>query len=878
MARSRPPVPIAEPAPGPAARQPPPAAEATLPITGMTCASCAQRVARALNRMPGVAAAHVNFATQRATVTYDPARAAIGPMIHRIREAGYDARLATARLQVTGTEQVTAPGEVERAVTGLPGVAAARFRMSDGLLEVDYLPGNATPADFERQLRGRGWRAVSASAAGDAAADQERQQELLRARRRFVAALVLAILTMLLSILAMPPGGGMDLLARLLAPARAAIASWLPALATLPPAGLRWILLGLTLPVVLWAGRDFYIRAAKAFRHHTADMNTLIAAGTGAAFIFSLLVTVSPDLFARRGLAPNVYYDAVTWIIALTLLGNLLETRARGQTTAAIRHLLGLRPKFAHAVAFGAGGQEIVRDRPVEELAPGDLVRVLPGERLPADGRVRAGRGAVDESMLTGEPLPVAKEPGAEVTGGTMNGSGSLLLELTRTGQDTALAQIVRLVEAAQGSRAPIQRLADRVAGIFVPVVLTIAIATFVLWFDLGPAPAVLWGLLTAVAVLVIACPCAMGLAVPTAVMVGTGKGAELGILIRGGEGLERAQAISTILLDKTGTITAGRPEIHAIFPSPGQDAAALLSLAASIERHSEHPLAAAVIRAAELRHAPIWPAENVAAVPGAGAAGSVSTPAGVRRAAVGNRRYLTGLGLPAQTLDRAAAALPDPNATLIYVAAEGQLAGVLAATDPVKPTSPAAIAALRRAGLRVAMITGDSEAPARAVARQAGLEEVHAAVLPGGKADVVKSLQAQGHVVAMVGDGLNDAPALAQADVGIAIGAGADIAIEASDITLVGGDLSAVLTAIALSRRTMRLIRQNLFWAFIYNAVGIPLAAGLFYPLFGVLLSPVFASAAMALSSVSVVSNSLRLRRFRPPFRPASAGWKTAA
>jgi Cu+-exporting ATPase len=868
--------PAMNPTPSTPAKIAPPetAGGATLPITGMTCASCAQRVQRALSRTPGVRQATVNFATERATVVYDSAPAALDRIVHAVRQAGYDARITTAHLQIGGAEMVADPGEVERVVRGLPGVLAARYRLGDGALDIDVLPGNATVADFTRALESRGWRVANRAEDGEAAAAAAHAAAIRSLRRRMIAAMILAVVTMLVSMLVLPASaaGSLDLLSRLMAPAHHAVAAALPWLAALPAGALRWLLLALTLPVVLWAGRDFYVRAYKAFRHHAADMNTLIAVGTGGALLFSLLATVTPGLFTRHGMPADVYYDAVNWIIALILLGNLLESRARGQTSAAIRHLLALRPKLAHGVVMGVNGEETVADRPVEDLAPGDLVRVLPGERLPADGRVRAGHSAVDESMLTGEPLPVEKQPGAEVTGGTVNGHGSLLLELTRTGQDTALAQIVRLVEAAQGSRPPIQRLSDRVAGIFVPVVLSVAIATFVLWFDFGPAPALLWAMFTAVAVLVIACPCAMGLAVPTAVMVGTGKGAEHGILIRGGEALERARSLTAVLLDKTGTITQGRPAIVAVSPAPGESAATLLALAAAVERHSEHPLAAAVAQAAETAGAPAWTAQNIQAVPGRGVAGEVLTPEGPRPVWVGSAQYLQEQGISADAF--AGMALPPGGAgrTLIFAAAAGRLLGVLAAADPIKPTSPAAVAALRRAGLRVAMVTGDSEAAARAVAQAVGIEEVHAGVLPGAKAEVVQRLQREGQVVAMVGDGLNDAPALAQADIGVAIGAGADVAIEASDITLVGGDLGAVATAIALSRRTMRLIRQNLFWAFIYNVVGIPLAAGLFYPLFGVLLSPVFASAAMAFSSVSVVSNSLRLRRFRPPAPVAPA------
>ncbi|MGH9489244.1 MAG: heavy metal translocating P-type ATPase [Terriglobales bacterium] len=794
--------------------------EATVPVTGMTCASCARRVERALGRLPGVARAHVNYATEQATVAFDPSRAGLREMVREIHNAGYGAPVLTARLQLAGIEQVTGPAEVEQAVSGLAGVVAARFRFADGTLEVDALPGAGGTAEIERQLRARGWSVRDATGGRERGGEGASAHEYRRLRLRMAVALALAMATMVLSMLVMAPAGAgtVDLLGHLLGPARATVAHWMPGLAALPAGWLRWILLALTLPVVLWAGRDFYVRAARAFSHRAADMNTLVAAGTGGAFLFSLLVTAAPGLFTRHGLTADVYFDAVNWIIALVLLGNLLEMRARGQTASAIRGLMQLRPRWAHVVQTGDQGEETVTERPVEELAPGDLVRVRPGERIPADGRVRAGQSAVDESMLTGEAMPVEKDAGAEVTGGTVNGTGVLLIALTRTGQDTALAQIVRLVEAAQSSRAPIQRLADQVTGIFVPAVLSVAIASFVLWFDFGPAPAGLWAMLTAVTVLVIACPCAMGLAVPAAVMVGTGKGAELGILIRGGEALERAGKLTTVLLDKTGTITQGRPAIVEVRAVGATPPAELLALAAAVERQSEHPLAAAVVRAAAEQNARPWTAEGVVAVAGGGAAGWVLTPAGSRQVTVGNARYVQTQGVPADALEAAAAGLQTGGRTLIFVAAGDQLLGVLAAADPVKPTSAAAIAALRRAGLRVAMVSGDSQAAAQAVARQVGIEEVCAEVLPGGKAEAVRMRQARGEKVAMVGDGLNDAPALAQADVGIAIGAGADVALEASDITLVGGDLAAVSTAIALSRQQMRRILQNLFWEFILN------------------------------------------------------------
>jgi len=589
-------------------------------------------------------------------------------------------------------------------------------------------------------------------------------------------------------------------------------------------------------------------------------MNTLIAVGTGAAFLYSIVATVAPGFFVARGVAPDVYYEAVIIIIALILTGNAFEARAKKRTSTALRALVNLRPKTARVVR---AEQEI--DVPVEQVTSGELVVVRPGETVPTDGEIVAGESAVDESMLTGESLPVAKRASDRVIGGTMNRTGAFRYRATTLGSDSVLAQIVKLMRDAQGSRAPIQRLADRISAIFVPVVISLAILTFVAWFiTANEAPAVR-AFAAAVAVLIIACPCAMGLAVPTAVMVSTGKGAELGLLIKGGEALQQAGRITTVVLDKTGTVTEGRPSVTDVAiadgaPDGATDMLSLLRLAASLEKSSEHPLADAIVRRAKDRRLALTDATEFAALSGRGARGVVD---GVQLL-IGNHALLTEQGVDASSLRGRADSLATEGKTPMFVAANGTLAGLIAVADPIKASSREAIAQMHRMGLEVVMLTGDNQRTADAIARQAGVDRVIAGVLPDGKVAEIERLKGEGKIVAMVGDGINDAPALAAADIGMAIGTGTDIAVEAADVVLMRGDLRSVVQAIQLSRRTMRTMKQNLFWAFIYNVIGIPIAAGALYPAFGLLLSPILASGAMAFSSVSVVANSLRLRSAR--------------
>ena len=775
----------------------PRSASCTIPVSGMTCAACSGRVQRTLEQAPGVNRANVNLMTGSATVEFDPAATSPERLVDTIRGTGYGAELP---------------------------------------------PPNASAEDLLGER------------------DEEREAEIRDLRRKFGVAILAAVLTMLFS---MPlaemagPESMADPLMALMLPLSHALQRAFPWMAGVSPDAWRWSLLALTVPVVGWAGRHFYTRAWAAFRHHSADMNTLIAVGTGAAFLFSLAVTLADDWFAPRGVEPHVYYEAVVWIIALILLGNLLEARAKGRTAGAIRRLIGLRPATARVLRHGT---EL--EIPLAQLRVGDEALVRPAERIPADGTVLEGTSYVDQSMLTGEPVPAVKGPGDPVVGATLNRNGALRFRVERVGADTVLSRIIRLVQQAQGTRAPIQRLADRISAVFVPVVISIAIATFVIWFVLGPEPAYLNALVAAVTVLIIACPCAMGLAVPTAVMVSTGRGAELGVLIKGGEALERSERLDTVVFDKTGTLTEGRPTVQSVVPADGAavDEPSLLRLAASVERRSEHPLGEAVVGAAEARGFELGQPAEFESLTGRGVRGLVEGA----RVAVGNLGLLRELGVDPGPLAATADRLAAEGLTPVLVSVDGAPAGAIGIADPVKPASREAVARLERLGLEPIMLTGDNRRTAEAVARAIGIRRVIAEVLPDRKLEEIRRLQQQGRKVAMVGDGLNDAPALAQADVGIAMGTGTDVAMEAGAVTLMSGNPIGVVTAVRLARRTMRVMRQNLFWAFIYNVIGIPIAAGVLYPLLGLRLTPAMAAAAMAISSVSVVTNSLRLRGFQ--------------
>ena len=616
-----------------------------------------------------------------------------------------------------------------------------------------------------------------------------------------------------------------------------------------------FVLWALATPVQFIMGAQFYRGAWVAFRHRAADMNTLIAVGTSAAYLTSAAATLFPSLFRTAGLAPDVYFDTSAVIIVLILFGRMLEARAKGRTSEAIGRLMRLQPKTARVLRDGAE-----QDVPIDEVQVGDSVIVRPGEKIPVDGTVLEGRSAVDESMITGESLPVDKGPGAAVIGATINKLGSFTFRAAKVGKDTALAQIIRLVDDAQGAKAPIHRLADRIAGYFVPVVISISIVTFVIWYDFGPPPRLTFALLNFVAVMIIACPCALGLATPTAVMVGTGKGAERGILIKSGESLETAHKVDTVVFDKTGTLTNGEPLVTDVIPAAGYGPDEVLALAGGAERMSEHPLGQAIFLRARESGVSLEAPSEFRALEGLGVEAQVAG----RKIVVGSLKLARQAGADPDSLVLRAEELALEGKTSAFVIVDGKPAGLLAVADTLKNSSAAAIGKLRNMGLDVVMLTGDGCGAAQAIARKAGIDVVIPEVLPGEKASVIRKLQSEGRKVAMVGDGINDAPALAQADLGIAIGTGTDVAMESSDITLISGDIAGVPAAIELSRRTIRTIRQNLFWAFFYNVVGIPVAAGALYPVLGVLLDPMIASAAMAFSSVSVVSNSLRLRRAR--------------
>lgn len=746
----------------------------------------------------------------------------------------------TLTLKLRGMSCASCASNIEQAIQSIPGVIDCSVNFGAEQATVKYEPERSNLEKIQQAVMDAGYSAYSLQEqemiTGENDAEKAgREAEKRKLKLKFLVGGVISVLLVIGSVPAMT---GLTV----------HVAPWLSH---------PWVQLGLATPVQFWCGQSFYQNAWKALKRHTATMDTLIVLGTSAAYFYSLFVTAFAGFFEAQRLAADTYYETAAIVITLILLGRLFENRARGETSAAIRQLIGLQARDARVIRHG---QEI--DVPIQEVMVGDVVLVRPGEKIPVDGEVIAGASTVDEAMVTGESLPVTKQSGDQVIGATINKTGSFKFQATRVGKDTVLAQIVKLVQQAQGSKAPIQRLADQVAGRFVPAVIAIAIATFVVWFDVMGNPTM--AMINTVGVLVIACPCALGLATPTSIMVGTGKGAENGILIKGADSLELAHKIQTIVLDKTGTLTQGKPTVTDFVTAYGtanSNEIKLLRLAASVERNSEHPLAEAVVKYAQSQQVNLAEVRNFEAVAGSGVQGIVSD----RFVQIGTQRWMEEQGIDTRAQQTQKSSLEAGGKTAIWIAIDGEMQGLMGIADALKPSAVAAVRALRQLGLEVIMLTGDNRQTAEAIAQQVGITHVLAEVRPEQKADHVQALQAQGQVVAMVGDGINDAPALAQADVGIAIGTGTDVAIAASDITLISGDLQGIITAIQLSRATIRNIRQNLFFAFIYNVAGIPIAAGVLFPFFGLLLNPIIAGGAMAFSSVSVVTNALRLRNFQP-------------
>ena len=732
---------------------------------------------------------------------------------------------------VSGMTCAACQARVQRAHAAEPGVIDASVNLVTRSAAVRYSPATVTPQHLIDAVRATGYDAeLPAEDESPLSADTTGEETEVREARSLAVKATVSVLA-----------GALAMLFSMLLMGNPLV---------------NYLLLALTSGILVWAGRDIYRRAWRAIRHRSADMNTLVALGTGSAFIYSLVATVAPSLFARNGIAPDVYYEAVIFIIGLVLAGRAIEARARRKTSDALRKLVTLLPPTAR-VERGSDWIE----KPLAQVVSGDTVVVRPGERIPVDGTIIDGASEVDESMLTGEPLPVAKTVGGAVVGGTLNTTGAFRYRATSVGADSVLARIVKLMREAQSSRAPIQRLADRVSAVFVPVVVSIAIVTFLAWYFLADTAALPRAIAAAVSVLIIACPCAMGLAVPTAVMVATGRGAELGLLIKGGEILQRAGDVNTVVLDKTGTVTEGVPSVGRVIAIGSMEETEALAAAASLERHSEHPVAAAIVRAAGERGVRFEPVTDFQSHTGSGVTGTI----GGRKVAVGNAQLMRELRLDVSTAaEISGPARAAPGASELFVAIDGRLAAIIVVTDAIRPTSREAVERLEKMGIDVLLLTGDRQSTAELVAKAAGIDRVVAEVLPQDKVMEVRALQEKGRVVAMVGDGINDAPALAQADVGVSMPKGTDIAIEASDIALMRSDLRGVPTAISLSRQTMVTMKQNLFWAFVYNVIGIPIAAGVLYPVTGLMLSPIIASAAMALSSVSVVTNSLRLRNVR--------------
>ncbi|TNJ48468.1 heavy metal translocating P-type ATPase [Phaeobacter sp. B1627] len=821
---------------------------ATLSLDGMSCASCVGRVEHALAALPGIRQVAVNLATETARVEVDGAvqLAEVDAALHRL---GKPARHQSVTLTIEGMSCASCVGRVEQALTAVPGVLSAQVNLANETALLELLQGVVTPTEAAAASTRAGYRARPTTATGAQDRTERTARKLREAqdlRRQLFLAAALTLPVFLLEM-----GGHMV----------PALHHWIAATLGTQTS---WLLQAvLTTAVLLGPGRLFFARGLPGLFKGAPDMNSLVAVGAGAAWAYSLVATVLPA--ALPGDLRAVYFEAAAMIVTLILMGRWLEARARGRTGAAIEALIGLKSRRARRL--GPDGQP--EDVESDALAPGDRILIRPGERIPTDGEITEGSSHVDESMLSGEPLPVEKSAGGTVTGGTVNGAGSLTVAVTRTGADTTLAQIIRMVEEAQGAKLPIQSLVDRVTLRFVPVVMGLAVLTVAVWLAVGPEPALTHALVAGVSVLIIACPCAMGLAVPTSIMVGTGRAAELGVLFRKGDALQSLTEVDVIAFDKTGTLTEGKPKLVALQPTTGFDRDEVLTVVASVESRSEHPIARALVAAAQAEGLSLLTCHGFQSLTARGVLASVEG----REIRVGSARLMAEAGIGLEALAADALSRASRGESVLYVAIDGHLAALLAVADPVKPTSAAALSALRAMGRDVAMITGDAPATAEAIARDLGITHVVAGVAPDGKVAALEDLRTRGRRLAFVGDGINDAPALARADVGIAIGTGTDVAIEAGDVVLMSGDLGGVVTALEVSRRTLRNIHQNLGWAFVYNAALIPLAAGALYPAFGILLSPVFAAAAMALSSVSVLANALRLRRMTAAAPERAAG-----